>query len=166
MAVIGEVTGSEVSVNKDGLNNVRLIQTEITDPDDIQTVQLVRQAGEDYNPPVGSKMLIVQAGKSWKLGIIFDDVIDPSMAEGERKIYSIAGGIIKAFINWLADGVIEINGNTDFAVAFNDLKAGFDQLVTDYNAHTHSAPGGATGTPQTPTTASVDAAKVNNVKLP
>ncbi len=72
---------------------------------------------------------------------------------------------------------LEINGDADFAVAFNDLKAGYDQLKTDintfigvYNLHTHLDPiSGSTGGPSASgaaSAASIDASKVASVKLP
>lgn len=74
---------------------------------------------------------------------------------------------------------IEINGSTDFAVAFTDLKAGFDTLLADFNnlaaytvAHVHTGPGVPPSPPvppivvPMPSIASVDASKVPTVKLP
>lgn len=68
-------------------------------------------------------------------------------------------------------------GATDFAVAFTDMKAAFDQLKADlnsfintiFNLHTHPAPGGATGVPATlgtSSTADMSGAKVDKVKVP
>ena len=75
-----------------------------------------------------------------------------------------------------ATGNVIINGSSDFAVAFNDLKAGFDQLKADFNTHVHagsSSPAGlctilspAASVPPAPSTATIDAAKVESVKLP
>jgi hypothetical protein len=118
-----------------------------------------------------------------------------SIANGERKakIYLAADGKIEfendnckiAIDN---DGKIEIdfsselvvNSGTDNAVRFSDLKAGFDQLKTDLNAfiqkygpHTHTggvAAGGLTGSPNPPipldSTATIDAAKIDEIKVP
>ena len=77
-----------------------------------------------------------------------------------------------------SDGAtLAINGTADFAVAFNDLKTGFDQLKSDlntfigtYNTHTH--PTAATGPPSLPSAegtssgASIDGSKVDSVKFP
>jgi len=80
-----------------------------------------------------------------------------------------------------ADGTIDLNGNADNIVGFTELKAGFDtltsnlnNLITSYNAHTHitTATVGATPTPGiiapttnagTPSTASIDASKKDNL---
>jgi hypothetical protein len=62
---------------------------------------------------------------------------------------------------------------TDFAVKFNELKAGFDQLVNDFNAHIHTttATVGAGTTPgiiaptSPPSIADISSSKVERVKL-
>ena len=72
------------------------------------------------------------------------------------------------------DGIVEINGNADFAVAFNDLKTAFDQLKNDfnnfvtikYNLHVH--PGvlsGGASTAVTPATGTATAADMSNAKV-
>lgn len=65
-------------------------------------------------------------------------------------------------------GDIELNGNSDWAVAYTDLKTAFDQFVTDYNSHTHTSasPGSPTSAPAAPTTADMTNAKVDSVKVP
>lgn len=167
---IGKVTGREVIKNRDGKNDRLMLQVEITDKDDIQTVELRNQYGEDNNPVNGSQVIIIDIGTAFKLAIAAEDGITPSMNPGEKKIYSVSGGAIAAFINFLADGIFEINGNADFAVAFDDLKIAFDQLKSDFDSHTHLyTPGSGTptqtGTPPA-STADIDPAKVNTVKLP
>lgn len=165
--MIGKVKGERVGTNKDGTGNVRLLQVEITSPEDIQTIELIANGGEEYNPPLDSLVLIDDVGKAWRLGVALNDGITPTMDEGEKKIYSVASGAIQAYINLLNDGIIEINGNADFAVSYNDMKTAFDGFVTDFNAHTHpTAATGPPSTPTTPSTADMSAAKVDEVKLP
>lgn len=173
----GKITGSEVKKNRDGVGNRRLLQVEISDPDDIQTVELMASAGEDVNPPVGNRVLILDVGAAYKIAIAADDGIEPSMDEGEKKLYSIDGGAISAFINLLNTGILELNGNADFAVRFNALQTAFDQLVTDFNnlvtVHdTHMHPTAATGSPSLPTitgtasSADMSGAKIDEIKVP
>ena len=72
-------------------------------------------------------------------------------------------------IVWLkADGTLELNGSADNAVRFSDLKTAFDQLKSDFDLHNHpTAPVGPVSTPSTaPSTADIDPAKVDEVKLP
>lgn len=164
----GIVKGRTVAINKDGTDQKLLLQVAITDDKDIQTVELMTQSGEDTNPPNEARVLITQVGESYLIGICTDDLIVPSMGPGEKKIYSVASGSIQAFINFLTTGVLELNGNTDFAVAFNNLKTEFEELQSAYNAHTHTVDGnpGTTGTTNTISTADIDNAKVDTVKLP
>ena len=99
----GEVTGSEVKNNRDGKIAKRMLQVRISDVDDIQTVQFMSFTGDDTHPPIGSTVLIVSIGEAWKIAIAADDSIVPSMAVGEKKIYSLSGGTIQAYINLLAE---------------------------------------------------------------
>jgi hypothetical protein len=167
---IGKVTGYEVLKNRDGQNDRLMLQVEIVNSDDIQTVELRNSYGEDSNPLNDTQVLILEVGEAFKIAIAADDGITPSMLPGEKKIYSVSGSGIEAFINFLTSGVLELNGNTDFAVAFNDLKVAFDQLKSDFDAHTHLyTPGGGapvqTGAPPA-STADIDPAKVDTIKLP
>lgn len=74
---------------------------------------------------------------------------------------------------------VTINGGTDYAVAYTDLKTAFDQLKSDfdnfvtvtYNTHTHicAAPGVASAVPVpagTASTADMSGARVDKVRLP
>ncbi len=166
--MIGQVIGREIKKNRDGSSDKLLLTVEITETDDIQTVELMRQAGEDTNPPDGSKVLILSVGDAWKIAVASDDGIVPSVNPGEKKLYSTNSGAIQAFINLLADGTIEINGSTDFAVRFTALETAFNQLKSDLNSHVHSgvtAGGASTMMPTTPSTADITPAKVEEVKL-
>jgi hypothetical protein len=173
--MIGRVTGSEIKKNRDGDKKVVLLQVEITDPDDMQTVELMNNAGVNSNPPNDSNVFIVQAGKAFKVAVAVDDGIEPDAEKGEYEIYSSDGGIKKASAYCKKDGTLVLNLGADFAVRFTSLKTGFDNLVSDfnanvakYNAHTH---GGAVAAPVGPelmaqSTANVDAAKITDIMVP
>ena len=165
---VGVVTGSEIRKNRDGDVNKLLLQVRLSDIDDVQTVEFKSHAGDDTRPPNGSNVLVVSAGEAWKIAVASDDDVVPSMAVGEKKLYSTSGGSIQAFINLKSDGTIEINGNTDFAVRFTALETAFNQLKSDYNSHTHVSVT-SVGTPTIPvpqSTADMSGAKVDGVKLP
>lgn len=172
----GIVTGREFKKNRDSGNVRLLLQVQITDADDIHTVEYMSPPGEDSNPPDGAKVLIADVGRAYKIATAADDNIEPSTGEGEKKLYSISGGAIAAFINFLGSGIIEINGNNDFAVRYNELETGFNQLKTDfnnfvttYNTHSHAtAPTGPVSPPSatgSSSSADISAAKVEEVKL-
>jgi phage gp45-like len=160
----GIVRGFEVTKNRDGTKNILMLKVEISGPDDVQSVEYMSHAGDDHIPPIDSIVIVLQAGKAWKIAIASNEGnnFDSSLNEGERKLYAPGG----AYIKLLDDGKIELNGNTDFAVAFNDLKAGFDQFRVDYNAHFHTETGTVTTVPTVFSIASIDSAKVAGVKLP
>jgi hypothetical protein len=183
--MIGEIKSSEVRKNKDGETDVLMLTTELADPDDLQSIQLVTQSGEDYHPKEGSKIIIVTIGESFKVAIACDDGIVPTVDEGERRMYSIdSGGSVAAVIYLKSDGTVEINNGGGTAVefsrlktAFDQLKSDFDDLVSKYNAHIHATTavtggGGPVGviapttSTDSPTTADIDPAESNTVTLP
>lgn len=192
MVLVGTVTGQSISKNLDGDLNVRLLQVEITD-EDTQEIQAVYFGGEDNAPPEGATVYILQVSSAFKIVIGVDDGIEPTIDAGERKIYSQASGVIKAFSHYKKDGEInnqndngfydlkstgqlELNGAGDFAIrfaamntAFNLLKTELNALVTAYNLHGHpTAPSGPVSVPDTPgvpAAAVMTAAKVNNVEV-
>ncbi len=183
---IGIVTGTEIGPNKDSDEDVLLLQVTMLDENDVQTVELMTQSGEDSRPVIGSVVSIVQTGDADKIAIAVDDGIVPSVDEGEKELYSLAqlipgtGNFIKkARIKWKTNGELEINGNQDFAVrfdeletAFNELKTDFNNLITLFDAHLHSGvttgPGnsGPPTAPGTGSTADISDAKVETVLMP
>jgi hypothetical protein len=110
--MIGKVIGSAVDVNRDSDGNVRLLTVEITEGDDLQEIELFRHAGVDYNPPVGSIVVIQILSDAFKVGVAVDDGIEPEAEEGEYEIYSSeggAGGVKLARVKCDADGNVVCN---------------------------------------------------------
>ena len=164
----GIVTGFKIGKNRNSTKNVVILQVRLRSKNDIQTVQLMNPPGDDSVPPIGSKVVIVKVSENYKIAIAQSDNIEPVVDIGEKMIYSQAGGIIKAFIKFLNDGILEINGNNDFAVRFNALKTGFDTLKSDFNTflvHVHGASGTPPVPPAIPSAASIDSSKVQEVKI-
>lgn len=120
---IGTVISSSVETNRDGETNSRLLQVSISDPEDIQTVEWAHAAGDDYNPPPGTAVMVLDLGEAWKVAIAADDLIDPSVAIGEREIYSSAAGAKMARLTLLLNGILEavsvtgVSGNDFVAIA-------------------------------------------------
>lgn len=133
-----------------------------------ETAQVHGQVGIIANPAKTTKQVRIRIGSLDILISSLNYKIPLPTNPGDSKFYSTdADGNEQATIKALADGIIEINGNSDFAVAFNDLKIGFDAFVSTFNTHVHAT--AATGPPSVPTvpsTDSVDASKVSEVKLP
>ena len=175
----GTIRNTAVKANRDGDNSVRMLDVEMSSPSDLQSVQLVSIGGEDYHPLPGAKVMVAQVGNAWKMAIVLDDGITPTAAGGERFLYSLTtAGALAALIKLRNDSTMELNGDADFAVAFNDLKTAFDQFQSDFNnfvtvkfnLHNHpTAPPGVVSVPSVTgaaSTADIDPAKVATVKLP
>ena len=177
---IGKVVGSALGTNRDSDETVMLLQVEVSDADDVQTVELHRGAGVDFNPPEGSIVALVNGGNAWQIAATTNDNVGPDgLDEGAYEIYSSASGAKAAKVNLDPGGDVTINDGTKSAVSFPQLKAQFDQLTSDfnslvnlYNAHVH--PGVTTGPGSTAvtvslgsvSTASVDAAESDTIKVP
>ena len=166
---MGIVTGYEIKPNKDGNLDKILLLVKILTDNDIQTVEYMRDIGDQTIPVNGTRVLIIGIGKTWKIAIRSDDGIPPTMSVGEKKIYSVANNDVSAFVNFRNDGTVEINGSANYAVRYQALQDAFDQLKTDFDAHVHSGVTtgpGLSGTPTTSITTDISDARVDEVKLP
>lgn len=134
---VGIVTGRETAVNREaGGPPVRLLQVQITDHNDVQTVQLVGQAGEEVNPPNGTLVLLLPGGQAFKLSAGTSDWVVPIMDVGGKRIYAVdpTGGVIcdlqlkpdgsivlagpEASLSMLPDGAVEVtNGAASFTMS-------------------------------------------------
>jgi len=146
---IGKITGREIRTNKDGSEDVILLQVEVSDSDDIQTVELHRGAGVDLNPPDGSIVVLLGAGPAWQIAVASNDNVTPEgLDEGAYQIYASDAGAKTANVHCKPGGDTVLNNGTDYAVQYTELKSAFDQLTTDFdalvavvNAHVHLATG-------------------------
>jgi hypothetical protein len=171
--MIGRVTNSEIKKNRDGDEKVVLLQVEITDSDDVQTVELMTPPGVNSNPVDGSIVFIAQVGSAFKVALVADDGIEPTADRGEHEIYASEGGVKKSSAFCKKDGTLVLNFGDDFAVRFNKLKEAFDQLkadfntaVSQYNLHTHNGSVPVPTLTQTPSTADIDPAKIDDILVP
>jgi hypothetical protein len=179
MITIGRVTGQEIKENRNGAADVRLLMVRISNDSDIQTVQYMPMSGDDSPPQNGDLVAIISIGPAFKVAIGVQDSVVPEMDPGEKKLFSRdSGGAIAAFVNFLAGGNLELNGNDYSAVryqeletAFNQLKSDFNNLVTAYNAHSHTGVtvgAGVTGSPVAagvPSEADISPAESDTVKI-
>ena len=145
-----------------------------------ETAQVHGQSGIIGNPPKGAKGLRVRIGS---LDIIISSLnygVSLPANPGETKIYSTdSDGVEKSVINLKDDGTIEINGNTDNAVSYQDLKDALDNFKTSIDSsiagsitgHTHISNGPAVttapGVGSAPsTTIDISGSKIDEVKFP
>ena len=170
MVRTGKITGRTITTNRDGSNLRVMLQVQMTNPDDIQTVEYVSLPGQDENPINGSRVYILEVGESYKIAIAVDDGVTPAMATGEKRLYSVSdAGDIQAYINLLKSGIIEVNGDADFAVRFDALQTKLTALEAQLLAHVHpgvTAGGASTGASVTVFDIDITTAKVDEVKLP
>lgn len=122
-------------------------------------------SGDDSPPLSDDRCLMIKIDGSGNY--IISGVICKSQGAdpGERILYSRdSSGNVQATIKLLGDGVIEINGNSDYAVSWTDLNSALQSLVTAINAAfaTKLDAGGSPGT----LTLDISSAKVEEVKLP
>lgn len=130
----GVVIGSEIAANKDGKNPRRLLQVIITDPEDVQTVEWMGQPGRDSGIAKDDAVLIGLVG-STKFAFGIDDQTEPSALDKEERWFSRdPGGSPAAEIILRTNGDIELNGNTDFVISFNQLQIIMTNLAAALNA--------------------------------
>ena len=168
MVELGTITGQEIKENRNGGIDVRLLQVEMSNGSDIQTVQHVPMPGDDSPPQNGDMVAVLPIGPAFKVALGIQDSVVPSMNAGEKKLFSRdSSGNIAAFINFLSGGDIELNGNAFTAVRFSALETAFNQLKTDFDIHNHpTAPVGPVSPPSTaPSTADITPAESETVKL-
>ena len=135
---------------------------------DVQTSKQISNFGIDSNPIKG--MVAIQGETSIKgetviIGYIGKEHIAES---GETRLYSTdENGVLKSTVYLKKDETLELMGNSNFAVKFNELQTSFNELQTKFNTHTHigvTAGAGVTGTTATPSTANISAAKNQKIK--
>lgn len=107
----GIVKGYEIIKNRDGKNNVVMLQCEINGSRDVQSVEYFHPVGDNSIPVIDSVVIILEAGRSWKIAVAQNDQKDfkSGLNEGEKYLYSKDEN---SFIKLLNDGTIEINGNS------------------------------------------------------
>ena len=170
MPLIGTVTGQEIKKNRDGSIDVRLLQVRISNESDIQTVQYMSAPGEDSAPINGDKVQIFRIGPAFQFAVAVEDQNNvASVPAGGKRLFSRDAdtGAVKAFIDWLTNGVLHLNGSARSAVGYEDLLTEFNELKSAFNNHVHTDPQGGSVGPATPQSAAdITNAEVPTVKLP
>jgi len=171
---LGIIKGRVIGKNRDGDKDRVVLQVELTDGD-MRTVELIAQSGQDENPADECRVYVIDVinENNYMIAVAVSDDLASEVDPGEKEIYSTDSPATtkKARVKFNGDGVLDLNGNSDFAVRFNTLKTEFDKLKADYNSHTHAylpGPGSSipTATPLPQTVADITGAKVDEVKLP
>jgi phage gp45-like len=88
-ARLGIVTGRRTAANRGQGVPVRLLQVMVTDLNDVRTVQLIEQAGEESNPPDGSLVVLLPSGIGGHAAVAVGDGVEPVLAIGGKRVYSV-----------------------------------------------------------------------------
>lgn len=114
--------------------------------------------GIDSNPIAGMVAVYAETSSSGKQ-VIVGYINKGQLAQpGEHRSYSTDNaGVLKFYIWQKSDGTCEIGGSSKHMVRYEELKAGWDQMMVDLN----SARAALT---LPPSTADIVGAKINEVK--
>lgn len=139
---------------------------------DVRSAFQATPFGIDSSPIKGMSAIYSDTATSGKTVIIGYINKNQLAADGETRLFSLdSTGALKAYLWIKANGTIEIGGSTKNMVRFQELESGFNALktslnnfITVFNAHVHSAHGTPTATPGTSSTASIEDAKIDEIK--
>lgn len=165
-----------ISATIDKLNR-RIVKVLRFGLNDVQTNYSIAPYGDDSNPIAGMIALYSKTS-SKKDTVIIGYINKNQLAQvGEKRLFSTDKDGNEKFFVWLKnDGTMQIGGDSNYAVKFNELKAEFNKLqndfnnhLTEYDSHTHAGVtvgSGATSitTPSTYTNSSnIDNAKNDKI---
>lgn len=120
---IGNILRSFIGKNRDADDDTLQHQTEMVEPDDIQTVEQQHIPGFQYNPPVGSRGFVARLGNAWRIMMsVFDLVGRITLNPGEIILYSSSGGNVAASLKFFVNGSalltvpngLTVQGNSQF----------------------------------------------------
>lgn len=160
---LGIVRGYAIKPNKDGTQDKLLLQVEII-PGDVRTVEFMAESGNDTNPAIGSRIKVETISRGYQIGTNSTDDLTPEVDSGEKELYSTNGSSKLARLKLNLASEIELNGNADYAVSYNDLNTILTQLVADINTIFVTAADGAVYGGGL--TIDLSTAKVDKVRLP
>lgn len=144
---------------------------------DVQTCIEALPYGIDSNPIKDMVAVYAETSEKGKIAIIGYFNKNQKAAVGELRLFSTDANGFEKFYTWLKnDGTMEIGGNTNFAVKYNELQTEFNalkkshnDLLTEYKTHVHAvtavgSPTAATISTQTPNTSDITQSKNDKIK--
>ena len=152
-------------------NTKRVVKVFVFGKSDVRTATQYAPSGIDSAPQPKMKAIYATTSRSTEptvIGYINESVVE----DGEIRIFSLDSELnTLAFVKCDKDGNVQLNGNTDYAVAFSKLKTEFNKLQNAWDTFaTTYVPGGpaSVGLPATAlsSNANIDNVKVDTVKLP
>ena len=102
---------------------------------DVKSAFSASPFGFESNPIANMKAIYAPtqiSGEDAIIGYFNKDVLAEA---GESRIFSLdSNGNLKAYIWLKSDGVMRMNGNSDFGIGFNKTKESIDEIKDDINA--------------------------------
>lgn len=157
-----------------------IAQIKIENDDDALDCLIINNPGCESSPMSGDRIPVLSIGNFY-LSIGGTDEIEPTIEEGEKLLYSRDGdGAFSAFIRFLQNGDLNLNGDSDNVVRFSDLDTAISNMVDSINnaittaitGHTHpgvvsgpSSTGSGSGSGSS-VTADISDSKVKTVFVP
>jgi hypothetical protein len=131
---LGKITGRRIGTNRDGDASRVILQVELLE-DDVKTVELFSQAGEDVNPADGCRAVVIDVASSYKVAIAVSDDLTPEVNAGEKEIYSTDNPATtkQARTLWDSAGNVVHNQGAESVVTYAALDLALQTLVTAIN---------------------------------
>jgi hypothetical protein len=132
---------------------------------DVQTSKQIAPFGLDSNPIAG--MVAIQGETSIKgenviIGYIGKEHITEA---GETRLYSTdENGVLKSTVYLKKDDTLELMGDSNFAVKFNELEIVVNEIQSKLNTHIHPLSSGTSSATATPSTSNISSAKNTKIK--
>lgn len=136
---IGTVVGREIIENRDSENESRMLSVELSEANDVQSIEHINQNGEQTNPLDDTTVLVLELNPSWKLAIAINDLvdIDENLDPGEKKIYAVdSSNNIVSSIYLRNTGIVEIGGGDQFVALANKVKTALDFINNVFSSWT------------------------------
>ena len=166
MTELGTITGRKIGKNKDGDIQKIILQVEVFTDEDVRTVELFTQAGEDTNPGKGCRVNIIPLTDSYSIGVGISDDLAPECEPGEKEFYSTDDPVTakKARLKFDKSGNLIMNQGANHAAQYEALNTKFQAFVSAINSAlaTKQNGSGSAGT----LTLDLSSAKVTTVKVP
>ncbi len=166
MPNIGKVTGFKIAKNMEGDSDRLILQVETLEGEDVRSIELFNQAGEDTNPANGCRIYIIDASSRYQIGVAVSDDLTPECEPGEKEFYSTDNPVTTklARIKLNKDSEIIMNEGLKSAVSYAELNTALQLMVTAFNSALASKldGGGSAGV----VTLDISLSEVQAVKLP
>ena len=172
MIAIGKIISAALAAGK------RELKLDLYGAGDTRTAAECAPYGFDSNPVKGMLAIYGETDSNGKRVIVGYINKNQVAGVGESRMYATnSSGAVQIALFLRSDGTMEVGGSANhmtqyegLETAFNDLKTKVNDLITKYNTHTHTGVQTGAGTSavtaaiETPSTADITGAKLDNIK--